>query len=412
MQFNMQVDEVHRFIDRTERYVRQVQPSIIREVLKGRENPETLYQYARDLGESRLDDAALGSLHQVDARRLQRSLFAILSAAERFELGSGREPGEATRALQWAERMIVGCATRAAHPVFPTPYSHWIENSQQAIHFESNMLGSPERTFGDLVRETDCTYETAGILLLEVLDALDQGRLLEAAEILRAAARLIMELRSKYQAWMVGSDPSLWSFTPLDFNLMRQWLVPLKIDGEIRTPANAAHLTSTTSVDCGFGTASDWYAELIRQRRVLVPFEHVRRIDADLALVEAKMTVLDRCAKLLGLGDARHASTAAPLAGRLIGDLYEFAAAVREFGHAWASLSGTHFGQIRKYLEKFEPFVETYMPGYRIPYQSVGHEASVSGKLHSVPRQILDERRKHPLLVALNEAFRTRRGAA
>src|SRR5207248_2530703 len=134
--------------------------------------------------------------------------------------------------------------------------------------------------------------------------------------------------------------------------------------------------------------------------------------DADLRLVEARETVLDRCARLLGLERARDVpENHARLVGLAQGESREVTAAIRAFGQAWASLSGTHFGQIVKYLEKYDDFVNKHAPGYRIRFQAVSNTRSVSGASHEIPRRILHERREQPLLVALKHAARLARAA-
>lgn len=338
-------------------------------------------------------------LNRKPARKLLQLLGFAISSVERHVQATGERPGVGKDMLGPLDDLLIALGRIGEHPPRDTDTTYWYLNRDCRLSFTGD---SQEAHFNRVVNLQRQVQGNACSLLRPICDRVIEAHSPDGVQSMLEAAEELQRLIAGYRSFIKPADGG-YSFSP-DFFMtrMRTYLVGYPVGGELWSGPNAANLAANMSLDYLTGVTAPWYAEVVLSRwRYLV-----KEDQNELIIDMARSSVTDQVAQALELSSdailkvghqdlARYIATQPAGIQRM---LTAFAALVDPVVHA----TGIHFRLIHEYLiQNAKKLTDKEYDALPIkPTKGTGEMA------HGKTRQIMDMRRKHPIVSKLLAAIR------
>ncbi|CBS88089.1 monodechloroaminopyrrolnitrin synthase PrnB family protein [Azospirillum lipoferum] len=290
-----------------------------------------------------------GHVDQELALRYLGLLGFAVSSLERHAQGAGRPAGSALAAMPGVERCLLELGRIANHPPRDSHYTYWLNNnSDDPLTFTGE---TGEKFFNFAVNQTDLLLGNAADYLLDIRIGALSLRDPQAVLCIEEAAASIAILRRVYLDYRRPVEGGTGArMTPLDFNRMRNYLLPYPVGGMMHSGPNATNVAAYPRVDLAIGWADEAFCATIAQR-----LSHMN--DRDAALVRRDLGLPSLAERLLDLIGLRTEKGVSPTIEQLIDHIRQSGSDGRKVAHAYSllvkeahALSALHWGHISHYL--------------------------------------------------------------
>jgi hypothetical protein len=363
-------------------------------------SPAVLVEAVRPLLTAvRAEVATAGELKPIDARKMLQLLGFSISSVERHFQASGECPGIGKAMLGDFDGLLLHLGRWGLHPPRDSDTTYWYLNNPCQFTFTGD---GQEAHFNRVVNLQRHVQSEACRLLRPICSGVLPVTSGEAAQSMAQAARGLEDLLDAYDS-LTEIVNGGYRFSP-DFFMcrMRTYLVGYPIGGEVWSGPNAANLSANMSLDYLVGVSAPWYSEVVQSRWRYLVKEDQDELQADMGCT----SLTERVVQALGLNlDVIPNWRPEELAVYITKQKSTIQEMMAGFGELLVPVNegtGKHWRFITDYLIRNakKMSAEEYAALPVKPDEGTGKMA------HGQTRQIMEMRRKHPIVSKLLAAIR------
>jgi hypothetical protein len=341
--------------------------------------------------------------HHLDrhtARKLLQIVGFAVSSVERHSQASGEEPGAGKALLGPLDELLLKLGRIGQHPPRDSDTTYFYLNTGGVFKF----TGDPQEAHFNRVVNVQRTVQSAACNLLRPICS---GSVpVSSPDAIHAVIQAAGHLESLVEAYRtfteIGPDGG-YRFSP-DFFMrrMRTYLVGYPVAGEVWAGPNAANLAANMSLDYLAGVTAPFYTDIVEKRWRYLVTEDQAELHSDMH--SASLT--DRVVQAMELNcgfvmDSLPEDLARYISGRPA-EIQQMLCGFYQLMSPLTQATGIHYRLIKDYLiknaEKLTPQEQQALPVK--PTQGTGNMG------HDQTRQIMEMRRKHPVVSKLLGAIR------